>query len=120
MPIQESVTIDEVVEVLNRANELDPHAMRTLVAHRVACNENLVKDPTIQVMAASQKGPAAVGLVGIVNGLFGVDEKGWGPIAVVMKGDSQGTVKEFMRIDKEPPPDPVLDPESISKVKPDA
>jgi|GEM_PF-935247 len=108
MPIKESVTIDAAIEVLNQAVEADPEAMRALIAHRVPCNEKMASHPTIQVAAAGASGRSArVGMLGILNGMFGVDEHGWGRIAAVLEpGDK---VKEFVRVNESDiPVDPAL------------
>lgn len=80
--IKSSVTIEEVLEVLNRAVEVDPEAMHSLCTNRVPCNNTLAKDPTIQVSKTLREGANyKVGLLGILNGIFGTDESGWGTIA---------------------------------------
>ena len=81
--LKETVTIDEVLEVLNRIVKTDPQAAHDLVETRVDCNDSLVKDPTIQV--AKEEIPMlgttgtfySVGLLGVLNGIFGVHEDGW-------------------------------------------
>lgn len=78
--IRESITIDDALEVLNRAVQADPQAMWNLCESRVPCNEILAEDPSIQV-AVRVEGDHTVGLIGILNGLFG-EQDGWGPICV--------------------------------------
>lgn len=78
MPIKESVTIDEVLEVLNRALLKDRQAITTLALHhKVKCNKDLADDETIQV-GSHKNGDdeefTTVGLIGIINGLFGIDD----------------------------------------------
>lgn len=66
------------VEVLNRIQKADASVLPALIAHRVPCNEALADDPTVQVGPSPD--PAVdhtimhVGLLGIINGLFGT----WG------------------------------------------
>lgn len=81
MPLKESVTLDEVLAVLNSALRADPDAMKALVETRIECNEALSNHPTIQAGAYHAPGKFHVGLLGILNGLFGIDEQGWGAIA---------------------------------------
>lgn len=71
--------IDNAVEVLNRLHKADPFVMQNLIFMRVPCNEAVAKDPTIQV-GVDHKGAATVGILGIINGLFGVDDRGIGYI----------------------------------------
>lgn len=81
--------IDAAIAVLNQALEADPEAVAGLVNHRVPCNAKLAAHPTIQV------GPDGVGLLGILNGLFGADPRGWGFICAVLSED--GTILRFER-----------------------
>jgi len=97
--IKESVTLDEVLEVLNRIVKTDPQAAHDLVETRVGCNDALAKDPTIQVvekgvpMLGTTKKLYSVGLLGVLNGIFGAHDDGWGAIQVTMEDD--GTVVGF-------------------------
>ena len=78
------VTPEHAVRVLNRAVEEDQDAVTALVGTRLPCNGELAADATIQVgrSAASAERPATyeVGFLGVLNGIFGVDEHGWGAI----------------------------------------
>jgi hypothetical protein len=77
--INETISLGRAIDVLNRALEADPQAMRNLVETRVRCNEALADDPTIQVMR--EFGGFSVGFLGVLNGIFGTDGRGWGTIA---------------------------------------
>lgn len=83
--IKESITIADVLDVLNRMLETDPEATKQLfLFSRVPCNKELAEDPTIQVKsfdAARGKTKYSVGINGVLNGLFGMDEGGFGPIS---------------------------------------
>lgn len=91
--------ITMAVRVLNEAVKLDRMAIVNLMDHRVLCNEDLAEHPSIQV---SCKRPGAnggaigckVGMLGIINGLFGVDKQKWGFIAAEM--DTEGRVIRFI------------------------
>ena len=87
--MKDSVTIQEVVDLLNGAMEDDPEAIQNLVNSRVECNAKLTEHPTIQVGSYYEEGKNHVGLLGIFNGLFGVDDEGWGPIAAVFDDDDK-------------------------------
>lgn len=76
-----TVSLEETIDFLNDAIRTDSKAMENLFESRVLCNQEMADHPTIQVM--SLDGKYLVGLIGILNGLFGVDEYGWGPIAAV-------------------------------------
>ncbi len=70
-----------IVDYLNELLELDRPAIAALIANRVPCNEALSNHPTCQ--AGRQHGGYNVGLLGLLNGLCGVDDKSWGAIAAV-------------------------------------
>lgn len=71
--IKEPITIDQAVELLNSAVESDRSAMGLLLANKVSCNDALADHETIVV--GRQHGTHVVGLMGIINGLFGFDEE---------------------------------------------
>jgi len=76
-----AITIEHIVEVLNRSLEKDAAAVRALFAHRVPCNDALATDPTVQVGCVGASYDVSV--LGLINGIAGVDENGWGPICAV-------------------------------------
>jgi hypothetical protein len=92
--MKESISIDETIDLLNSALNLDRKALSDLIAGRVVCNEVLADHETIQV--GNFNGELRVGLLGILNGLFGIDAVGWGPISAVLRGD--GLIKKFERL----------------------
>lgn len=103
--IRESVTIDDVIQVLNRALEADREAITSMVInHRAPCNEALADDESIQV--GTGEDGLSVGLLGIINGFFGTHEKsGYGTIQAVL-GEG-GSVECFTRFIEE---EDLLDP----------
>lgn len=68
----------QIIKFLNELNAVDPDAVYALVTTRVACNEALTNHPTVQVDAEGNE--ASVGLLGVLNGLVGTNEAGWGLI----------------------------------------
>jgi hypothetical protein len=107
VPIKESVTIDEVIAILNRALEEDRGAISELMLdHKVVCNKGLAEDETIQVGRRTKSGNSEniVGVLGLLNGLFGVNdgEHGthYGAIAARVDG-KEGIIKSFTRLDHE-------------------
>jgi len=93
--IKESVTPQDVVDLLNNLIRLDPEAVRALMDCRVPCNDEFADHPTVQCGLAEhvrKRTPDhnlpddanyTVGPLGLLNGLFGIDPKGWGYIAAV-------------------------------------
>jgi len=80
------------------------------LAHRVPCNEALGDHESIQVAAfdvfdsvapAVYTGPYTVGMLGIINGLFGIGPDGWGYIIGHTDDDGQ-----FVKFEYRPPRKP--------------
>jgi hypothetical protein len=88
--IKESVTPADIIAYLNTLIETDHGAMLEIINHRVSCNQELAKHPTVQVWSddnqTTEDNQATVSIVGILNGLFGVfddgPKKNWGTIAI--------------------------------------
>ena len=83
----------DAVKVLNSAVLSDSEAMNALVETRVPCNDALADHPTIQVLADDDGSNARVGLLGILNGIFGTMDNGRGFIEAVC--DDDGKLKGF-------------------------
>jgi hypothetical protein len=83
MPYKKSVTMKDVVSLLNDCVKRDRECMDKLVNTRVVCNKKLANHNTVQIKRSKNKKGIIyeVGLLGILNGLFGVDETGWGAIS---------------------------------------
>jgi len=102
--IRKNISIADALNVLNRAVKADPEAMAALRAAKVPCNDELAKDEEIQVSMDQIPGAVhdvweddepvevggrkvyKVGFLGVLNGLFGIDERtGFGAIAAVFE-----------------------------------
>ena len=90
-----TVTLEHALEILNQAVAADSRAMTYLLASRVQCNHQLSDHPTIQCGKDHCGKVATVGLLGILNGIFGKREDGYGHITAVLKdgGDVSGFVE---------------------------
>jgi hypothetical protein len=86
--------VKDAVELLNGAFCDDPAAMGALIEARVPCNKELAHHPSIQVSAEEDGSNCRVGLLGILNGLFGVRDDGRGHIEAVFD-DSGATFAGF-------------------------
>lgn len=99
----EKVSVNDILAVLNDALKKDPEAMTALVNARVNCNEALENHDSIQVGTYDDKGEFAsegqtkVGLLGLLNGLVGVDKNVYGPISATV--DDDGNVTAFSLTD---------------------
>jgi hypothetical protein len=96
--------VDFAITVLNRALAADKAAIGVLLSLRTPCNDTLANDPTIQVRRNSDE-THAIGMLGLINGLFGVDDRNWGHIAMVV--ESSGDIVRFERTQPTPPIKPV-------------
>jgi len=95
--------VDKVVTYLNELVSLDREAIEHLVETRVQCNKDLADHPHVQV-SEDEEGNFLVGLLGIVNGLMGVqpegaNKPGWGYVAASFD-DKSGKLVGFIRLDK--------------------
>jgi len=79
------VKAKDAVAFLNEAFEADPKAIAALVDARVPCNERMASHETIQVQENEDKS-CSVGLLGILNGLFGINHDGRGHIEAFYDG----------------------------------
>lgn len=77
------VTVQEVVDLLNEALRMDKDAVTDLVSERITVNKGLALHPTIQCIETG-RGRFEMGLLGFLNGLFGVDEEKHGAIKAVI------------------------------------
>lgn len=75
-----------VVDLLDELIKTDSVAMKALIASRVPCGQELADHPTVQCGEREGDG-YEVGLLGILNGLCGTLEDGWGAVSVVFEDD---------------------------------
>jgi len=78
--IKNSVSIEGTVSFLNELLEYDSYVISALFSTRIMCNRYLADHKTVQVRQLGEDA-FQVGMIGILNGLFGIDENGWGHIA---------------------------------------
>jgi hypothetical protein len=86
---------NRVVTLLNDLLILDSVAVRQLVSARVPCNSLIAKHPTVQVFVRPSTPGQSLGILGILNGLIGVNDAGWGGVCAVF--DTQGNILRFER-----------------------
>jgi hypothetical protein len=90
--IRTALTPEDAVRVLNEALELDRVGLSQLFLRAAPCNEALADHPTIQV-GTYPNGSFYVRPLGLINGLFGVDEESYGPIAAQVEN---GLILKFV------------------------
>ena len=85
------IAVNRAIEVLNEAINSDQEAILSFFSHRVECNKKLADHKSVQVrQTGKQKFKYNIGVLGLINGLFGVNEIGSGHIAMVF--DDNGKV----------------------------
>lgn len=89
-----------IVELMNSAFKADPKAMEQLIEARVPCNTALRNHPTIQVGECAGESPR-VGLLGILNGIVGVDFEGWGRVAATYSDDEPPQLIGFQELKRD-------------------
>jgi len=82
--IRNPVSIEQALEVLNRAVRSDREAVENLLDQRVECNDTLADDPEIQI-GLHLNGKSTLSFLGLLNGIFGENEDRWGAIVAVYK-----------------------------------
>lgn len=91
--IKNYVCIQDALDLLNEALSIDRKAITDLINHRVPCNDGLADHDAIQVDCSNNQ--QRVGILGIINGIFGIDKDNRGPIAAYInreKFEKDGTV----------------------------
>ena len=91
--MKESVSPQDVCDLLNDMVQKDKDCVITLINSRGVCNELIAGHPFIQVLQDDENGPYKIGLLGVLNGLFGIDSEGYG--AIVMYIDAETKKIEF-------------------------
>ena len=73
------------IETLNELLLLDREAIKNLLCSRVACNKLMADHPSVQVNENTPFKKYSLGALGLLNGLVGVQDDGWGYIAAVFE-----------------------------------
>ena len=77
------------VRVLNEALNADRRAVEGIFGIAFPCNQELAKHPTVQVDGEDHiYGTPSITVLGLINGLFGVDDDDWGYIAKIVNPHS--------------------------------
>ena len=67
-----------IIDKLNQILLKDSIAISALIEHRIPCSDLLGKDETVQCNFDKDINGFTVGMLGIINGLVGVKDDGWG------------------------------------------
>ena len=88
-----------IADYLNELHVLDPHVISDMVEKRFPCNKALASHPTCQVIPGYVGN--IVGMLGVMNGLCGVDDMGRGAIAACYHSDNPNHVIGFTLLDED-------------------
>ena len=91
--VKRRISAEDVCFLLNELLELDPKCAQALLSHRVECNEAVAGHATIQVQQFIDDASPKVGVLGLINGMFGVRTDGRGVICANI--DTTGKITEF-------------------------
>jgi len=78
--LKQSVTPQEVCDLLNELLKLDYDCAHGLISYRQQCNKLVADHPSIQVQQYKGDNFPKVGIVGVLNGIFGIRDDGMGAI----------------------------------------
>lgn len=87
-----TVSPKDVCRLLNEMLSIDPDCVTDLIEARVLCNDKLAEHESIQVYYKGDRN--YLGILGVINGLFGVREDGMGHICVDVDDDGKITMFE--------------------------
>lgn len=95
--IKENINLDKTVKFLNLLLTYDREGISKLFETRIECNKKLGDHPTVQVYFNKKQNNDYIGILGLLNGLFGIsDNDGFGAIAMDL--DDNGIITKFERI----------------------
>lgn len=80
--LKESVSVQNVCDLLNEILLKDYDCAHALVSSRVQCNQAIADHASIQVQQYKDDVFPKVGVLGFLNGLFGIRDDGMGAICM--------------------------------------
>jgi hypothetical protein len=78
--LKQSVTPQDVCDLLNELLKLDYDCAHGLISYRQQCNESVATHQSIQVQQYNGDTFPKVGIIGVLNGVFGIRDDGMGAI----------------------------------------
>jgi len=96
--IKDVISKQDVCDLLNEMLKLDYDCVYKLVTNRIKCNDSITNHPTIQVGINKEDNSNIVGIMGILNGFFGINDDGSGAICYLID-DKSGKIIKFEIID---------------------
>lgn len=83
--LKQRISIGEMIDFLNSLLKIDYYAVYGLFTTRSFCNDEMAHHSTVQVLEREGNFGREyfVGVLGILNGMFGIDSRGFGPITAI-------------------------------------
>jgi hypothetical protein len=78
--LAKSITAEDVCRLLNEFLDADPKCANALLSHRIKCNKKIANHRTIQVQQFGRQRYPRVGIIGLLNGMFGIRKDGRGAL----------------------------------------
>ena len=109
---RDTISVQEVVDTLNQLLVADKPTIQSLFDHRVGCNETIANHPSVIVGLAknwrknrpdipiAEDARYVLGPLGILNGLFGMNEERTGPIGGIYQDVCDTCHEELDRPDE--------------------
>lgn len=91
--------LQQMVDQLNLALQLDPNAITSLANYRVPVNDALLEDENCSLIVLEGEGQWLIGLVGVLNGFRDEDDP---VIAAVYDEQDESKLLRFTLIEKVP------------------
>lgn len=85
--IKQSITAEDMCDIINELIHLDLKCANKLFSTRVSCNRDIAKHEAIQVNLDDNLNPT-VGIIGLLNGMFGAKKDGSGIIVLAVDTDN--------------------------------
>ena len=96
--LKQTITPKEVVDFLNELLKVDRKGISDFFDTKTVVNNDLAGHPTVQVRGHTNTDPNdnvyTVAPLGVLNGMFGTDEDGWGCIYREVE-ENRSTIVEF-------------------------
>ena len=84
---KKNIIPEDIVELLNEMLKLDYEGTKKFVEAKIEVNEKIANHETIQVNGYTTPREYLLGIIGFLNGLFGVNENHFGCICCEIKGN---------------------------------
>jgi hypothetical protein len=94
--MKKPVTVTEAVATLNELVALDRDVMDKLVKARFITTTEFSNHPTVQCGRRGPNSELTIGLLGVLNAIFGIDSFDWGYVAVDL--DDDGNLLKFKEL----------------------